>query len=62
MDVKLLRKDGNEYAIQSVTQAYSEKENPVATNRNQTYDLPTASSDALDLPLRKRRLVIAKWM
>ena len=44
----------------SVTQAYSEKENenPSASNRSRTYDLPIASSDALLLSYR--RLVVAR--
>ena len=48
----------NDVFFQSVTQAYSEKENPSASIRSRTYNLPITSSDAL--PLSYRRLVEAK--
>ena len=35
--------------FQSLTQAYSEKENLSGPNRSQTYDIPITSSDALPL-------------
>ena len=42
-----------ELFFQSVTQAYSGKENPSAPNRNRTNDLPITSSDAPRLSNRR---------
>ena len=52
-----------DYVFQSVTQAYSEKENenPSAPNRSRTYDLPIRSISTSDaLTLSYRRLVVAR--
>ena len=50
-----LRMIQSEFRIQSVTQAYSEKENPSFPNRSRTYDFPITSSDALTTELQETR-------